>query len=207
MEDIAIVKGNPKSTVGGRLNRIALDNMAYPLIGSKDETIIEKTLEKLWKLKSNRFSHQYAFEARLNEKTVGIITCYPASIMNKMAWQTVKQLIQLRKWELVGYSVMHLREMLSMVTLNEARKGEYYIGTLATLPESRGYGIGSKLIFFAEEQARLLRCDRSSLTVRKENTKALKLYEKLGYQILDTIDTPCYSLYRMGKKLTSDILS
>ena len=66
MENILIVKGNPMSQVGGKLNSIALDYMAYPLIGSKDLNLIEKTLKKLWTLGSNRFSHQYAFEAQIS---------------------------------------------------------------------------------------------------------------------------------------------
>jgi len=202
MENISITKGNPMSEVGGKLNCIALDYMAYPLVGSKDLTLIEKTFKQLWRLGSNRFSHQFAFEAQLNQKTVGMITCYPVSVMNKLAWSTFQKLINLRKWALIGHSLLHFQELLSMASLNEGREGEYHIGTLATLPESRGYGIGSKLIHFVEEQARLNQYDKCSLTVKKENNQALKLYERLGYQIVDSIEKPPYSLYRMIKILS-----
>lgn len=88
MENISIIKGDPMSEIGGKLNCMALDYMAHPLIGSKDLILIEKTLNKLWKLGSNRFSHEYAFEAQLNQKTLGMITCYPVSVMNKLALPT-----------------------------------------------------------------------------------------------------------------------
>jgi len=155
MENISIIKGNAMSEAGGKLNSIALDYMAYPLIGSKDLILIENTLNKLWRLASNRFSHQYAFEAQLNQKTVGMITCYLVSVIKKLAWPTFKKLIKLRKWALIGHSILNFRELWSMASLNEGREGEYHIGTLATFSESRGYGVGSKLIHFAEKQAKL----------------------------------------------------
>ncbi|SEV83984.1 GNAT family N-acetyltransferase [[Clostridium] fimetarium] len=201
MENISIVNGNPMSQVGGKLNSIALDYMAYPLIGSKNSNLIEKTFNKLWTLTSNRFSHQYAFEAQINQKTVGMITCYPVSEMKKLAWPTFKKLISIRNWALISHSLMNFRELWSIASLNEGREDEYHIGTLATLPESRGYGIGSKLIAFAEEQAKLSKYNKCSLTVKKENIQAFKLYERMGYQIVDSIEKYPYNMYRMVKHI------
>lgn len=206
MENIKIIKGNRKSEVGGKLNSIALDYMAYPLIGTKDTGLIEKTLSKLWSLGFNRFSHQFAYEAQIENKTLGLITCYPVSLMNKLAWPTTWNLLKLRKWDLFLHSILNVKDLWSMLSLNEGREGEYHIGTLATLPESRGYGVGSKLIQFAEEQAKLNQFDKCSLTVKKENTQALKLYEKLGYEKTDSIEKAPYSMYRMVKILPSTIL-
>jgi len=201
MQNIEIVKALPTSEVGGKLNSMALDYMAYPLVGSREPSLVERTLKQLWMKGANRFSHEHAFEARLNEQTVGVITCYPTSVMSKLDWSTFLQLMQLRKWSLIRHSLLHMKDVWSMVNLQEGKTGEYHIGTLATLPESRGYGIGSKLIAFAEEQARKHRYDKCSLTVKKENTGALKLYERLGYVTEDSIDKPPFSLYRMVKKL------
>jgi ribosomal protein S18 acetylase RimI-like enzyme len=199
--DIKIVKGNPMSEVGAKLNGVALDYMAYSIVGSEDMTIIEKTLKQLWRLGANRFSHQFAFEAKLDQKTVGMITCYPVSVMNKLAWPTFQQLIKLRKWDLIVHSLQHFQQACAVASLNEGREDEYHIGTLATLPESRGYGIGSKLIHFVEEQAKSNQYNKCSLTVKKENEQARKLYERLGYQITESIEQKPYSLYRMVKNL------
>ena len=201
MDYISIVKANPISEVGGKLNSMALDYMAYPLIGSKDSKLIEGTLDKLWMYDSNRFSHQFAFEAQHNNKTVGMIICYPVSLMKKLALPTFRQLMKLRAFSLIGHSITHIKELLSIISLNEGRDGEYHIGTVATLPGSQGHGIGTKLINFAEEQAKQNHYDKCSLTVKKENEQALKLYEKLGFQIVDAIDKKPYSLYRMVKTL------
>ncbi|BCJ94028.1 N-acetyltransferase [Anaerocolumna cellulosilytica] len=199
--EVSIVKGNPMSEAGARLNQMALDYMAYSLIGSKDGNMIERTLRSLWKQKENRFSHEYAFEAKLMGDTVGMVTCYSVTVMNELAWPTTRRLLKLRRWELVKYALLHLNEIIAMLALKEGRDGEYHIGTLATLPESRGYGIGSKLIAHVEAYAIQHGFQRISLTVKKDNEKARKLYEKLGYQIVGSINKKPFFLYRMAKKL------
>ncbi|WP_019912594.1 GNAT family N-acetyltransferase [Paenibacillus sp. HW567] len=201
MDNISIIHGKIDSAAGGRLNSMALDYMAYPLVGSKDSSLVESTLQKLWRLGFNRFSHRYAFEAQINQKTLGLVTCFPVSVMNKLAWPTTRELIKLRKWKLVKHSLLNWRELWFMLSLKEGRLDEYHIGSLATLPESRGTGIGSKLIHFAEEKARLSNYDKLSLTVRQENSGAVNLYEKLGFKITDAIDKQPYHLYRMVKPL------
>ncbi|KWX79793.1 acetyltransferase [Paenibacillus riograndensis] len=201
MDHISITHGSPKSASGGRLLGMALDYMAYPVIGTADKALIENTLQKLWILGKNRFSHQYAFEARLDNKTIGIVSCYPVSVMDKLAWPTARELIKLRKWKLIKHSLLHLQELWSMVSLNEGRADEYHIGALAALPESRGYGVGSRLIQYAEDKARLSNYGKCSLTVRQENFRAIKLYERLGYKITDSIEKKPYYLYRMVKTL------
>jgi ribosomal protein S18 acetylase RimI-like enzyme len=201
MENISIVKGNPMSDIGGSLNCMALDYMAYPLAGTRDSNIIDKTFRQLWRLDLNRFSHQFAYEAKIDEKTVGMITCYPVTVMNKLAWPTTKKLIKIRKLDLIVHSILNFKNLWSMVSLNEGRTDEFHIGTLATLPESRGYGIGSKLIAFAEKQAVLHHYKKISLTVKKDNKQAMKLYDRLGFQLSDFIDKEPYSLYRMVKAI------
>ncbi|MGG4404316.1 N-acetyltransferase [Paenibacillus amylolyticus] len=201
MNKISITKASPQSLVGGQLNQMALEYMAYSLVGTKDKGIIEKTFNKLWRSNQNRFSHQYAYEAKMGNQTLGMIMCYPTTIMNKLALPTFSKLFELRKWSLIKYNLQHLKEFYSMVTLKEAENDEYHIGTLATLPESRGLGVGTQLIHFAEEQAITQGLSKSSLTVKKENLLAIKLYERLGYQRVGEINKPSLSLYRMSKKL------
>ncbi len=64
---------------------------------------------------------------------------------------------------------------------DESREGEYYLDSLAVLPEWRSKGIGSALLMrgirIAQEQGQLpiLACD-------PDNTTARQLYEKLGFK-------------------------
>lgn len=63
MSQISIYKANPQTAVGGKLTEMALDYMKYSLAGSREPAVIDKTFQKLWKSRNNRFSHEYAYEA------------------------------------------------------------------------------------------------------------------------------------------------
>ncbi|RCX23760.1 acetyltransferase (GNAT) family protein [Fontibacillus phaseoli] len=198
---ILIVKGDARSSIGARLNQLALDDMAYTIAGSEKKSIILSTLRKLWKAEDNRFSHQFAFEARLGNQTLGMVTCYPVTLLKRLAWPTFKQLLIHRKLGLIGYNLQHLKSLYSMIILKEGDNDEFHIGTIATLPESRGLGIGTRLLEFAEKQAISHGFTKCSLTVRKENILAFKMYERMGYRITGEINKPAFSLYRMAKVL------
>lgn len=198
---ITILKADAQSAVGARLNLMALEYMAYTLAGSENKAIVSNTFRKLWKGSENRFSHQYAFEARVNGQILGMITCYPVPVLNHLAWPTFKQLLTHRKWGLIRYNLQHVKSLYSMITMKEGEDDEFHIGTIASLPKSRGLGIGSRLLSFAEKQAILQGFTKCSLTVKEENELAFKLYNRLGYQITGEINKPAYSLYRMTKML------
>ena len=52
-------------------------------------------------------------------------------------------------------------------------------------PEFRGRGIGSRLMALAETQARERGYDRVSLVAFEENSGSVRLYERLGYAVVD----------------------
>ncbi|PFO63765.1 GNAT family N-acetyltransferase [Bacillus cereus] len=201
MNQISIVKAVHQSMVGAQLNVMALEYMAFALAGSKEKNAVEGTFCKLWRQGNNRFSHQYAYEAQMGVKTLGMITCYPISVLNRLAWPTFKQLLSFGKLGFVFYNILNIKMLYSMITLKEGEDDEFHIGTIALLPESRGLGIGTRLLEFAEEQASLQGFAKCSLTVKKENQLAIKLYQRLGYQITSEISKPKLSLYRMVKNI------
>jgi ribosomal-protein-alanine N-acetyltransferase len=77
--------------------------------------------------------------------------------------------------------------------------------TLDVLPEARRYGLGSTLMRECEEHLRKRGCTEVYLETAVDNEAALKLYHKLGYQILRTL--PAYyhahglDAFLMGKVL------
>lgn len=60
--------------------------------------------------------------------------------------------------------------------------GEAYIDNIAVRSEYRRLGLGEKLLSAAQEGAFSRKCGFISLEVRKSNSAALSLYEKLGYE-------------------------
>ncbi|UPW81480.1 N-acetyltransferase [Lysinibacillus sp. Ag94] len=201
MNQFTIVKADHQSMVGAKLNVMALEYMAFPLAGTEDKNKVEGTFRTLWRQENNRFSHQYAYEAQMDGKTLGMITCYPIPVLNRLPWPTFKQLLSLRKLGLVIYNILNIKMFYSMITMKEGEDDEFHIGTIALLPESRGLGVGTRLLEFAEEQACLQGFAKCSLTVKKENHLAVKLYQRIGYQITGEINKPKLSLYKMVKNL------
>jgi ribosomal protein S18 acetylase RimI-like enzyme len=74
----------------------------------------------------------------------------------------------------------------------------WYVCGVALLPEYRGRGIGTQLMRIAAQQAREHGYDRLSLVVFEQNTGALRLYRRLGYQVIDRAPIVPHPLIRCG---------
>lgn len=200
-ESIQIGKASSLSIVGGQLNAMALGTMTQTIVGSKNQTIIEETMATLWQQKNNRFSHEFAYEAKQGKKTLGILTCYPTPVMDSLGLPTAKQILSIRRMKMIVYAVKNIRSIYGIMTMEEGRKDEFHIGSIALLPESRGLGIGKLLLEKAEALAKEQSFTKISLTVREDNPKARQLYERVGYQVAGKIKKGAFSLYRMVKQL------
>jgi ribosomal-protein-alanine N-acetyltransferase len=60
---------------------------------------------------------------------------------------------------------------------------ELHINTLAVDASLRRRGLGTALVRYVIEAARLEGADRATLEVRRSNVPALRLYERLGFRI------------------------
>lgn len=60
--------------------------------------------------------------------------------------------------------------------------GSWYINAIATDPDFRGQGAGSRLMRLAEDQGREAGAKVLSLIVAQYNRGAVRLYERLGYE-------------------------
>ena len=74
----------------------------------------------------------------------------------------------------------------------------WYICGVAVLPEYRGLGIGTGLMQLAEEQAQVQGYDRVSLVVFEDNEAAVRLYRRLGYEVIDQAPVVPHPLIRYG---------
>ncbi|MDO8461754.1 MAG: GNAT family N-acetyltransferase [Deltaproteobacteria bacterium] len=62
-----------------------------------------------------------------------------------------------------------------------AHKKHFYLDDLVVLPSHRSQGIGERLLKYAEEIARKLKCEELRLCTGTQNVRAQKLYEKCGW--------------------------
>ena len=87
----------------------------------------------------------------------------------------------------IEYGLSHLRRF------GLARKG--HIISVATLSEHRAKGVGSRMIEHALEEMRKSTCKEAYLEVRISNDSAVKLYEKIGLRVANTLQ----SYYKDGE--------
>ncbi|MBE1205783.1 GNAT family N-acetyltransferase [Aminobacter carboxidus] len=62
--------------------------------------------------------------------------------------------------------------------------GSWYVNVMATLPEARARGYGSRLLAMADTIAEATGCTGTSLIVSDANTAARHLYESVGYRAI-----------------------
>lgn len=63
--------------------------------------------------------------------------------------------------------------------------GTWYIAGLAVFPEFRGQGFGTQLLSLARQQAQEQGFQELSLLAFEQNIRAVKLYERNGFKIID----------------------
>jgi len=110
----------------------------------------------------------------------------------KLSWHD-KEIVQAPKKmsfkELAGkYGLFNVIKLnLGMLLLSEKPgKGDCYIEHIAVSKNARGLGIGNALMNKAKNDAfDNLNLDRMTLYVASDNQGAIKLYEKLGYQVMN----------------------
>jgi len=61
----------------------------------------------------------------------------------------------------------------------------FYINMLATYPAYRNRSVGTRLMEQVDSLARAAGCTLSSIEVFDENTGALRLYQRLGYEVIE----------------------
>ncbi len=141
-------------------------------------------LENLFRLKSNRFSHQFTQVICDSEKVVGLVISYPGRLMKSLELPMALQL--LRMIGLVRFS-QFLWRAIPLIGMKEAMDDEYFISNIAVPPTQRQNGLGHFLLEQIENQARSQGYKKIALTVDVENERAFSLYQRVGFARLDTV--------------------
>lgn len=73
-----------------------------------------------------------------------------------------------------------------LIELEQCVPDSYYINMLASYPKFRNRGIGTALMERVDALAHEAGCSLSSVEVFEENRGAMRLYERLGYRVIET---------------------
>jgi ribosomal protein S18 acetylase RimI-like enzyme len=135
--------------------------------------------------RGNRFSHQFADLAVSAGDVVGVLLSYPGRILNRLDLSTGYRL--LRSYGPIPFLRL-ARRALPLARAREAKADEYYVSALAVSPAFQGQGVGTFLMARAEQLATRLQLPKCALIVDARNLAARRLYERLGYQTVETLN-------------------
>jgi len=82
-----------------------------------------------------------------------------------------------------------------LVELEQCVPGSFYINMIATYPVCRGQGVGTGLLGCVDGLAQAAGCSLASIEVFEQNQGALRLYERLGYRVVErraVVPHPCH---------------
>lgn len=171
--NLDIVKATPNDCLAiAELAQIAGDNM--PGHFWEDSRLPGQTIEQAGaeraKIETANFSWRNALLARVDGETAGMLLGYrlPAAADNDEDPADFPEFVR------------------PIIELEQCVPESFYINMLAAYPRFRGRGIGSALMAQADPLALAAGCDLISLGVFETNTGALRLYRRLGYELLET---------------------
>lgn len=116
------------------------------------------------------YSWNKSIIAYVKGKPVGAIISYPGDSYDSLRKYTWPKL-----WSDIDKDTIQATEV-------EAFPGEYYLDSMAILPEYRGYGIGKSLIEAAIEQGKSLGYNTFTLLVDCNKPKLKAYYENIGFK-------------------------
>ena len=127
--------------------------------------------EEIALLENSQYSYRNAFVAEINGNAVGAVVAYDGA-----------ELYPLRKTTL---EIIYKHTAKELQIVDETDASEFYLDSLAVLPEYRGRGVGAKLIHAVKERAFNEYNKNLGLLVDFDNPRAEKLYASLGFERVD----------------------
>ncbi len=117
---------------------------------------------------NTQYSWHNAIIAECDGKVAGAVVGYDGALLEELRNGT--------------FAVLQNRIGCTPNIANETEAGEYYLDSLAVMPEFRGYGIGLKLIDTFCRHAFSTGAERVGLIVDTDNPNAQKLYTSQGFK-------------------------
>jgi len=178
---------------------LSMGSLADRLFAQKAETI-DKMIAKLFARNAGRFGYDNAYIAELEDKPVGLLIVVRGADVNRLNLKTIPHLIAVLDFtKAIGF----IWRAVTLPGGREAEDDELYIANLGIIPSMQGRSLGSQILVYAEELARKYNLMKCSLIVGWHNTGARRLYERIGYQIVETVQDEIEhrGYYRMVKAL------
>ena len=135
----------------------------------KPEPAFLAEVETIGKREDTLYSWKNSLIAQVDNCSVGCLVCYEGARYQTMREITFPLILQMSGND---FSAME----------SETCAGEYYLDSMAVLPEYRNKGIATLLLKHGIETAKNLNIPRVCMVVSPQNPKVQQLYEPLGFQ-------------------------
>ena len=195
---IRAAQANDASFTGSMIT-LSLHELADHLF-QQNTDVIEAMITKLFARNAGRFGYKYASVAECENGPVGLLVAYRGDEVNRLNLETIPHLISVLGFaKAIGFIYRGVR----LPGGKEAEDDEFFLSNLAILPSMQGRSFGSQLLAYAEKLAHENNLKKSSLIVSWHNTDAKRLYERIGYQVVEAVQDNETDLgyYRMVKVL------
>ena len=173
---------NRDAEAAAALTFMAYHRFSYDILGDVGEESARLYFKKLWLYGHNRFGRRFSYISKVDGKAVGLMTCYPAGMLTKLAVTTIGQLVLIGKFRFIRHFCTHLLNFYAFASGSEANSDDFYVSTLSVLPEYRGKGIGTEMLRYARKIARVQNYKRCVLHVNAENESGIRFYEQNGFE-------------------------
>ncbi|MER2088805.1 MAG: GNAT family N-acetyltransferase [Sporosarcina sp.] len=148
----------------------AIGDIAKRMTGETEWVKVEKELCALFRREDNRHSHLHTYVAELDEKVTGLMVLYAGADATELDQN-------LSEW-------LAKKGAANSEVDAESLADELYIDTVCIDPAFRGKGIGTQLFQHAEVIAKQKNIAKLSLNVETQKEPAIRLYKRLGYEIV-----------------------
>lgn len=176
MQKINVRRGSPKDA--GHFSELVV--MTSPqflpaVFGSK----VKNLMCKIFQHRRHYFSFDNSFFVEVNGKVAGMAQLHKLSPRRREKTQLIMLLLKYMTWRfpVVAFNLLKSEQMIRLVN------SDCYLSSVAIYPEYRGLGLGTRLLESIEEEAKSIGKKRIVLHAETYNTRAMSLYERLGYKV------------------------
>jgi ribosomal protein S18 acetylase RimI-like enzyme len=158
-------------------------------------------IENLIIRNAGRFGLDIAFVAEVEGKLSGVMFSSEGARVDALNRAVFPHLFPVLGF---GPALRFIWRGVSLPGGAEAEKDEYHISNIGVCPSAQGQGIGSRFLAYAEQTAKEKCLEKCSLLVSSHNVNAFRLYQRIGYKVVETVHDENENLgyHRMVKQLS-----
>lgn len=162
---------------------MTMGSMADYLLGGDDDVAAKSIISRLFRRDKNRYSYQYTHLATISGEVAGLLISYSGTALKSLNFPMVESIFAVNK---LPETLRFFYRSLPLMCMKEVAADEYFINNVAVFPKYQGCGVGEFLMSLAEKRAKESGINTCALTVEIKNSRAVRWYQHLGYQIVDT---------------------